>query len=142
MNVNFTGMMNNALSRAGEVQLRTLTTQVQNTSPGQNSAIRNAKRRVTVEGHFVQQSDEQRTDKKLLKSCQDFEAVFINQLMKEMRKTLNNKNNILHGGQAEEIFNDMLYDRYAQMASRQSDFGVARVIYDHLSTINRGYPVN
>lgn len=140
MNINFPGMMDNALSRANEVQLRTLTTRVQNPSNTQTQHTPRAPRRVVVEGHYVNQSDEQRTDKKLLKSCEDFESIFISQLMKEMRKTLNNKNNILHGGQAEEIFNDMLYDKYSQLASRQSDFGIARVMYDHLSTINRGYP--
>lgn len=43
----------------------------------------------------------------LKKACNDFESIFTYQLLKEMRKTVN-RTGLIHGGQAEEVFSDML----------------------------------
>ena len=43
----------------------------------------------------------------LKKACHDFESIFTYQLLKEMRKTVN-RTGLIHGGQAEEVFSDML----------------------------------
>lgn len=44
---------------------------------------------------------------KLKKACSDFESIFMHQMLKEMNKTID-KSGLIHGGQAEEIFSDML----------------------------------
>ncbi len=45
---------------------------------------------------------------KLKEACSEFESIFMHQMLKEMRKTANPKNSLVYGGQAEEIFSDML----------------------------------
>ena len=56
-----------------------------------------------------------------------FEAVFINQLMKSMRKTLP-EDGLLGKGFANQVFNGMLDQEYSQIASKSGQFGLANVI--------------
>ena len=71
-------------------------------------------------------------DKKLMKTCIEFESIFVARMLKEMKKTVH-KSNFLHGGHAEKIFEDMLYDEYALKLSKNSNLGLAKMLYDELS---------
>jgi len=73
-------------------------------------------------------------DKKsnLYKVCQDFEAIFIKQMLNVMRKTIN-KTGLLDGGYAEEIFEDMLYDEYAKKMAENAQFGLSDKLYNQLA---------
>ena len=68
----------------------------------------------------------------LLKVCREFESLFINQLFKSMRKTIQ-KSGWLDGGLKQEIFEDMLYNEYALQMSKTANFGLAKTLYDQLS---------
>ncbi len=75
-------------------------------------------------------SSEQDTPKdleKLREACEDFESIFAYQMLKEMRKTLN-KNTLVNGGQAEEIFSDMLTQERAKTAK----LGLADLLFSQL----------
>ena len=72
------------------------------------------------------------THKKLWDACVEVESLFVAKMLKEMRKTVP-KNEWLHGGHAEEIFEDMLYDEYAHNMSKNYNFGMARLLYDEMS---------
>lgn len=69
--------------------------------------------------------------KRLREVSEDFEALMINQMLKEMRKTVN-KSDFLNGGMAEQIFEDMLYDEYSKEFSKTKTFGLADIIYNRL----------
>ncbi len=69
----------------------------------------------------------------LMNASIEMESLLVGNMLKAMRKTVP-KNDWLHGGQAEEIFEDMLYDEYAMTLSRNSNLGIARMIYDQLDT--------
>ncbi len=69
----------------------------------------------------------------LMNASIEMESLLVGNMLKAMRKTVP-KNEWLHGGQAEEIFEDMLYDEYAMSLSRNSNLGIARMIYDQLDT--------
>lgn len=71
-------------------------------------------------------------DKKLMDACLEMESIFVAKMIKEMRKTVH-KGEILHGGHAEEIFEDMLYDEYALTLSKNSNLGLANMMYQELS---------
>ncbi len=62
---------------------------------------------------------------------EDFEALMINQMLKEMRKTVD-KSGLADGGMAERIFEDMLYDEYAKEFSKTKTFGLADIIYNQM----------
>lgn len=69
---------------------------------------------------------------KLYQAAQDFEAIFVKQMLNSMRKTVD-KSGLVDGGMAEEIFEDMLYDEYAKKMTRVAGFGLADQIYLQLT---------
>jgi Rod binding domain-containing protein len=68
---------------------------------------------------------------KLYKVSVEFEAIFIKQMLNVMRKSVA-KTKLLHGGMAEDFFEDMLYDEYAKKMAENGDFGIADMIYQQL----------
>lgn len=68
---------------------------------------------------------------KLFKVCQEFEAIFIKQMLNVMRKTVV-KNELFHGGFVEEIFEDMLYDDYSKKMAQTGHFGLSEMLYKQL----------
>ncbi|MCK5267905.1 MAG: rod-binding protein [Spirochaetes bacterium] len=69
---------------------------------------------------------------KLQKTCIEMESLFVKQMLTVMRKTVH-KTGLLDGGHAEEIFTDMLYDKYALKMSKNHSFGLAKSLYRQLS---------
>jgi len=69
--------------------------------------------------------------KRLMDACIEMESLFVARMLKEMRKTVP-KSEWLHGGFAEEIFEDMLYDEYALSLSRNANLGLAKMIFNEL----------
>jgi len=76
--------------------------------------------------------DKEKAKLRLKEVSYELEAIFINQLLKEMRRSVH-KVPFLHGGYAEEVFEDMLYDEYAKLMAKSDHFGFAKQIYDQLS---------
>jgi Rod binding domain-containing protein len=72
---------------------------------------------------------------KLYEAAQEFEAIFVKQMLDSMRQTVQ-KTGLIEGGMAEDVFEDMLYDQYALKMTRTAGFGLADQIYLQLS--NRG----
>ena len=54
----------------------------------------------------------------LLAACQDFEAIFWHQIMRQMRRSIP-KSGLLDGGMGEEIFQDFLDEEYSRLLARQ-----------------------
>ena len=73
-------------------------------------------------------------DKKLKKACSEFEAIFIKQMLDSMRKTVS-KSGLINGGMAEDIFEDMLYDKYAEKMSKTGNFGIKDILYKQLKSV-------
>ncbi|MFP4491882.1 MAG: rod-binding protein [Spirochaetaceae bacterium] len=71
-------------------------------------------------------------DDRLKEVCKDFQSIFVKQMLDSMRKTVN-KEGLLSGGHAEEIFEDMLYDEYAEQISNTADLGLDDIMYQQLS---------
>ena len=69
---------------------------------------------------------------KLYEVSQEFEAIFIKQMLNVMRETVN-KSGLIDGGMAEEVFEDMLYDEYALKMAKSAQFGLADSMYRQLS---------
>ena len=65
---------------------------------------------------------------KLKNACGEFESIFVYQMMKEMRKSVH-KTGLIHGGQAETIFRDML----DQEQSKSVSIGIGSMLYQQLS---------
>lgn len=86
----------------------------------------------TLDRTMKQTGRHERETRKLRETCVEMESIFVGKMLKEMRNTVH-KSDWLHGGYAEEIFEDMLYDEYALNVSRNSRLGLADMLYKEMS---------
>lgn len=70
--------------------------------------------------------------KKLFDASMEFEAFFVEKMFAEMQKSVP-KTKLFHGGQAEDIFQDLLLAERSRAVSKQSNFGLAEKMYEQLS---------
>ncbi len=76
--------------------------------------------------------DKQRKGKeKLLEACQEFEVIFWQQILRQMRRSIP-KSGLLDGGTGEEIFQDFLDGEYARILARQGSGSLAHILYEQL----------
>ncbi len=70
-------------------------------------------------------------NKALYSACQDFESLFIKQMLDSMKKTLNGA--VVDGvGFGKEIYEDMLYNEYAQKIAKTARLGIAEMLYKQM----------
>lgn len=72
--------------------------------------------------------------KKLYEAAREFESFFVEKMFKEMKKNVP-KNELFHGGPAEEIFDDMLLSERVKGMSNSTEFGLAEMMYRQLQNI-------
>jgi flagellar protein FlgJ len=70
----------------------------------------------------------------LYRACQDFETIFIKQMLDAMRKTINKEDGLLGGGLGQGMYEDMLYDEDAKKMSSTGQFGLAEMIYTQVAS--------
>ncbi|WCL48080.1 rod-binding protein [Leptospira sp. GIMC2001] len=70
--------------------------------------------------------------RKLFDASVEFESMFVKMMLKEMKSSVS-KTKMIHGGYAEEIFEDMLTDEQAKSMSKNNSIGLAEQIYSSLS---------
>lgn len=68
---------------------------------------------------------------RLQEASYNLEAIFVNMLLDEMRKSTG-KTEMFHGGYAEAMWEDMLYDEYAKNIAKSNKFGIANTIYNSM----------
>ena len=67
-------------------------------------------------------------DEQLKKACKEFEAVFTNELLKSMRRTIE-KCDLFHGGQGEEIYESLLDQELSKKMAGLGPGSLANVLY-------------
>lgn len=80
----------------------------------------------------LEKAMEEKDEKKLKQACSDLEAIFVSMVFKQMRSTVQ-KTGLIDGGMAEEMYEEMLYDKYAEEASKGKGIGLADLLYQQLS---------
>ncbi len=73
-------------------------------------------------------------DPKLREACEQFEALFIKQMLDAMRKSIDKSDQLLNGGMAEDVFEDMLYDEYSKTMAKTGKFGISDMLFSQLSS--------
>ena len=76
-------------------------------------------------------------DTALLKTAQDLEGLFVQQLFKAMRETVPEGEGIVSGGAGEDIFTGLLDEHLAAETPRQWESGVAAALYRQLAPASR-----
>jgi len=70
-------------------------------------------------------------DQKLKKACQEFEAVFWHQFLKEMRKTIP-RGGFLGRSSEQALYTEMLDEQYALLLAERGFSGIGRILYEQL----------
>lgn len=70
------------------------------------------------------------TEEELMEVCKDFEAYFVEQMIKAMQSTLDEESDPLSGTYS--YFKDMQNQSYAEMMTEQTDFGIAQSLYEQM----------
>ena len=71
----------------------------------------------------------EKEDKALKKACQDFEAIFLSIMYKEMKKTVP-ENSFVEKSNGTRIFEDMYLETLAEENSKADSLGIAKMLYD------------
>lgn len=75
-------------------------------------------------------------NKELKKACQDFESVFVFQLLKQMRETVK-ENETFSGGNGGKMFQGLLDMNYAQQVAQKGDgLGIGKMLYEYFNRAN------
>lgn len=74
-------------------------------------------------------------DDNLKKACRDFESIFVNYMMKQMRQTVNKENNVMGTSRAEEMYTSMLDSEVAKDVSKARGIGLADMMYRQMSGV-------
>ena len=73
---------------------------------------------------------EKADDEELMEVCESFEAYFIEQVMKEAKKTVLSDED--EESEYLQYFGDILVQEYSTMISESGDLGIARNLYDSM----------
>lgn len=68
------------------------------------------------------------TDNELMDVCESFETYFVEQLYKEMKKTVHSSDS----NEYTEAFDDMLTTEYAENITETGQLGIAQLLYDSM----------
>jgi flagellar protein FlgJ len=63
---------------------------------------------------------------------EQLESLMLNMMLKSMRANIG-KTKFIHGGMAEDVFEDMLYEQYSEKMARSESFGISELVYEQLS---------
>jgi flagellar protein FlgJ len=80
----------------------------------------------------VKQDRTDRKDAALKKACGEFEALFFSQVLRSMRKTVQ-ESDLFGSRERETLFREMLDDEIAREICCSNDFGLAKLLYSELS---------
>jgi len=71
-------------------------------------------------------------DKELFEAALELEGILVQNLIRGMRNTVQ-RTNLIDTGLAGEIYEDMLFDEYARIVTRNAGFGFAEMVYRELT---------
>ena len=81
---------------------------------------------------YVDGSPASRGPEKLKRACQLFESMFLNELFKEMRKTIP-KGGLFKDNNSDRIYKSMLDQEYATEMARAGGIGLGEMLFKQLS---------
>ena len=77
---------------------------------------------------------------KLKQACEDFESIFVDFMLQQMRQTVP-QSDLFGGGRAEQLYTSMMDSELAKSISRQRGLGLADQMYRQLMATSAGKEV-
>ena len=72
---------------------------------------------------------------KLKKACEDFESIFISQMLKEMRKSIP-KSGLLDGGDRQDMYISLFDEELSKSLAKRGGIGLGKILYQNV--LNQG----
>ena len=72
-------------------------------------------------------------DEQMRGAAQEFEAVFLFQMLKQIRNSIHKEEGLMNGGLGEEMFTGILDEEYAKVMAKSNSTGLSDVIYQQMS---------
>lgn len=66
----------------------------------------------------------------LAEVAKEFEKIFVNMMFTAMRNTLRKEDDIFYSGLSQDIFDDMLYEEYAEQVAATNMLGLGQMIVE------------
>ncbi len=82
--------------------------------------------------NILESAKASKDDERLEVTCKQFESIFVDMLMKNMRRTITD-GGFAPKSHAREMFEGMLDEEIAKVASNGQGIGIAKMMYDQLS---------
>lgn len=104
-------------------------------SIGNNYSMETALSQVKTSGNTSKLEDtlnknlEKASDDELMDVCKSFESYLVEQMFKEMKKTVNSEED---EGEYVSYFGDMLYEKYADDLTENGGLGIAQMLYESM----------
>ncbi|ASQ29499.1 muramidase [Borrelia miyamotoi] len=83
-----------------------------------------------------EKTNQHKNNLKIYTAALEFETIFIEQMLKSMKNSLKKENNLINGGQTEEIFEDMLYSERAKQIAKSKSFRLADLISKQIAEVD------
>ncbi len=99
----------------------------------QNIAAKTQNDKTLKPGYAEAKMEYAKQHDRLQKTTQDFEAVFIGMMLKQMRKSIAGKNELFGNSSEAKTYQDMSDDATAKQMSKVGTFGLARVMFKSMS---------
>lgn len=87
----------------------------------------------TVEGHVVTSAAKSKADKELKEACRGFEAMFLDIMYRQMRKTVP-ENTLFGKSHAQEIWEDMRDSEMMKNIAESGGLGLGDMLYRQLAS--------
>ncbi len=88
----------------------------------------------TIKNKIKSKGKEDTEDEELKKVSEEFEAIFVNLMFKEMKKA-GFKSKLLDSGLGRDIFEDMYYRELAKTTAKRANLGIAEGVYRQLNKL-------
>lgn len=76
-------------------------------------------------------AEQKKMQEKLQNACNDFSALFVSMLWKEMRNTVP-EDGLVQKGMAEKIFQEMMDNKVSEEMAKNDGFALSKILYDQL----------
>lgn len=103
-----------------------------NTNPINQINLKNTKQETENFKKVLENAKQSNDKENLATTCKQFESIFVNILMNNMRRTVV-EGGLVEKSQAREMFESMLDEEIAKEVSKEQGIGLAQTMYDQLS---------
>lgn len=86
----------------------------------------------TKAGRLISSKSVASEDEQIREAAQEFESVFLFQMLKQVRNSIHKEEGLLNGGMGEEMFTGLLDEEYAKIMAKSNSTGLSDVIYQQM----------